>query len=115
MPSDSNAVGFKYKFTWRCMPPTTLTEPTPRTFSKRFSSTWLPQVVSSCGERLPSVEVMATLKMGALAGSNLDTRGSFTSSRNSGRMSATFSRTSSAALRPSTLRLNSAITTDAPS
>ena len=73
------------------------------------------QVVSSCGLRLPSLDKTATLNTGWLAGSKRNTRGSVTSSRKLGRTSATFSRTSSAALRPSMSRLNSMITIDVPS
>jgi|GEM_PF-3985056 len=98
------------------MPPTTATEPTPRTFSRRFCNTCEAHVVSSCAlfgfGPSPST---ATLKIGTLCGSKREMRGSLTSSRNSGRISATFSRTSSAALRPSTSRLNSTITTEVPS
>jgi len=54
----------------------------------------------------------ATDQMARLAGSKRSTRGSFTSVRRVGRMAATFSRTSSAALRPSMCRPNSMITTD---
>jgi hypothetical protein len=99
----------------RATPPTGETEPTPRTFSRRCCSTCVAQVVSSCAVFLPSVDSTATLKMGTLCGSKRETRGSFTSSRSSGRTSATFSRTSSAALRPSTSRLNSTMTTEVPS
>jgi hypothetical protein len=55
------------------------------------------------------------LKIGTLCGSKREIRGSLTSSRRFGRISATFSRTSSAALRPSTSRLNSTTTTEVPS
>ena len=92
-----------------------LTEPTPRTFSSFFCSTCCAQVVSSCGLFAPSGESSATLKIGTLCGSKREMRGSLTSSRSSGRINATFSRTSSAALRPSTSRLNSTITTEVPS
>ena len=114
-PSDSISVGFRYRLICRATPPTTLTEPTPRTFSSRFCSTCVAQVVSSCGDCLPAGESTATLKIGTLAGSKRETRGSLTSSRISVRTSATFSRTSSAALRPSMSRLNSMITTELPS
>ena len=97
------------------MPPTTPTEPTPRTFSRRFCSTCVAQVVNSCGVFFASDASTATLKIGVLAGSKREMRGSFTSSRRLGRISATFSRTSSAALRPSTSRLNSTMTTELPS
>jgi hypothetical protein len=100
---------------WRFTPPTTLTDPTPRTFSSRFCNTCDAQVVSAWGEVLPSSDTTATLKMGALAGSKREMRGSLTSSRKLGLTKATFSRTSSAALRPSTSRLNSMMTTDVPS
>ncbi|MDB5778952.1 MAG: primosomal protein, partial [Polaromonas sp.] len=49
-----------------------------------------------------------------LDGSKRSTRGSFTSSRSKGRMAAIFSRTSSAALRPSIDSWNSMMTTDWP-
>ena len=62
-----------------------------------------------------SLDSTATLKMGTLCGSKREMRGSLTSSRRFGRISATFSRTSSAALRPSTSRLNSTMTTEVPS
>src|SRR6185369_15290545 len=52
---------------------------------------------------------------GAAAGSKRRTRGSFTSVRKFGRMNATFSRTSSAALRPSMCSWNSMMTTAMPS
>jgi hypothetical protein len=42
----------------------TLTEPTPRTFSSRFCSTWLAQVVSSCALCCCRRREMATLKTG---------------------------------------------------
>ena len=99
----------------RARPPTTETEPTPRTFSSLFCSTWVAQVVSSWVPRWPSSDSTATLKIGTLCGSKREMRGSLTSSRSSGRISETFSRTSSAALRPSTSRLNSTMTTDVPS
>ena len=114
-PSASIAAGLRYRLICRDTPPTTLTEPTPRTFSSRFCSTCCAQVVSSCGDLRPSGDSTATLKIGVLAGSKRDTRGSLTSSRRVGRTSAIFSRTSSAALRPSTLRLNSMITIELPS
>ena len=116
MPKASSAAGFTYRLicALRCRRPR-VTEPTPRTFSSFFCSTCVAQVVSSCGDFLPSVDSIATLKIGWLAGSKREMRGSLTSSRSSGRISATFSRTSSAALRPSMSRLNSTITTEVPS
>ncbi len=115
MPKASSAAGRTCRLIWRCTPPTSVTEPTPRTFSSRFCSTCVAQVLSSCADLLPSGESRATLKIGVAAGSKRKMRGSFTSSRRLGRISATFSRTSSAALRPSTSRLNSMITTEVPS
>ena len=66
--------------------PPASTEPTPRTFSRRFCSTWSAQVVSSCALRAPSGEVSDSVKIGWLAGSKRETRGSLTSSRSSGRI-----------------------------
>jgi len=57
----------------------------------------------------------ATDQMARLAGSKRSTRGSLISVRRLGRTDATFSRTSSAALRPSMCNPNSMITTDWPS
>ena len=91
------------------------TEPTPRTFCRRLTSTWSAQVVSSCALRLSSGDSTAMSKMGVLAGSKREMRGSSTSSFNSGRSSAIFSRTSSAALRPSMSRLNCTTVTELPS
>ena len=100
----------------RRVPPTSVTEPTPRTFSSRFLSTWSAQLVSSTGviARAPPVVSGSTAsdQIGRLAGSKRSTRGSFTSVRKVGRMDATFSRTSSAALRPSMCSWNSMMTTD---
>jgi hypothetical protein len=88
----------------RLVAPTRFTAPTPRTFSRRFLSVWSAQVVSACGEsgwtRLVSGST-ASDQTARLAGSKRSTRGSLTSVRSSGRTMATFSRTSSAALRPS--------------
>ena len=98
----------------RFAPPTSVTAPTPRTFSSRFLSTWSAQFVSSTafiGLPLDDSGSTATDHTARLAGSNRSTRGSFTSSRNSGRMPATFSRTSSAALRLSICSWNSTMTT----
>jgi len=98
----------------RRVPPTSVTEPTPRTFSRRFLSTWSAQLVSSTGlSGLPRLASGSTAsdQIARLAGSKRSTRGSFTSSRSSGRMLATFSRTSSAALRPSMCNWNSITTT----
>ena len=39
MPSASMACGFRYKLISRLVPPTKVTEPTPRTFSMRFFNT----------------------------------------------------------------------------
>ncbi len=115
MPKASSACGFRYRLISRLLPPTSVTEPTPRTFSRRFLRTWSAQLVSSTGlgalPRLSSGST-ATDQIGRLAGSKRSTRGSLTSSRNSGRMVATFSRTSSAALRPSRCSWNSMITSD---
>ena len=100
----------------RLAPPTSWTAPTPRTFSRRFFSTWSAQLVSSMGEGAarPSAACgsTATDQMARLAGSKRSTRGSFTSSRSSGRTWPIFSRTSSAALRPWMCSWNSTITTD---
>ena len=138
-PSDSMACGFRYKLISRRVPPTSVTAPAPRTFSRRFFSTWSAQLVSStgdmveiaaptlvasraCGDALPrsseigaelawggpalrssfAVGTTATDQMARLAGSNRSTRGSLTSALNSGRITPSFSRTSSAAFRPST-------------
>ena len=103
----------------RLVPPTSVTEPTPRTFSSRFFSTWSAQLVSSTGlsGRAPRLASGSTAsdQTGRLAGSKRSTRGSFTSSRSVGRTAAIFSRTSSAALRPSMYSWNSMMTTDWPS
>jgi hypothetical protein len=100
----------------RRVPPTRLTEPTPRTFSSRFFSTWSAQLVSSTGviARAPLAASGSTAndQIGRLAGSKRSTRGSFTSVRKLGRIAAIFSRTSSAALRPSMCSWNSMMTTD---
>ena len=108
--------------TSRRVPPTSVTEPTPRTFSSRFFSTWSDQLVSSTADNLAAALVpnatsgnTATDQMARLAGSKRSTRGSLTSVRSSGRIAATFSRTSSAALRPSMCSWNSTITTARPS
>src|SRR3954453_451281 len=103
----------------RLVPPTSETEPTPRTFSRRFLSTWSAQLVSSTGSMArapPRVSgSTASDQIGRLAGSKRSTRGSLTSARKVGRTDATFSRTSSAALRPSTCSWNSMTTSDWPS
>jgi hypothetical protein len=105
----------------RLVPPTRLTEPTPRTFSRRFLSTWSAQFVISTADigRVPVAVFVsgttATDQTDRAAGSKRSTRGSLTSVRSSGLIAATFSRTSSAALRPSICRPNSRITTDWPS
>ncbi len=52
MPSASIAEGRRWTLISRLRPPTTVTEPTPRTFSRRFCSTWVAQVVSSWVLRL---------------------------------------------------------------
>jgi hypothetical protein len=57
----------------------------------------------------------ASDQIALLAGSKRSTRGSLTSVRRFGRTVATFSRTSSAALRPSMCSWNSMMTTDWPS
>ena len=41
----------------RLRAPTSVTEPTPRTFSSRLRTTWSAKVVSSCWLREPSGEV----------------------------------------------------------
>ncbi|MCC2675302.1 MAG: hypothetical protein K0R58_2249 [Ramlibacter sp.] len=103
----------------RLVPPTRATEPTPRTFSSRFFSTWSAQFVSSTAVigRAPFASFGSTAsdQIGRLAGSKRSTRGSFTSVRKVGRTAAIFSRTSSAALRPSMCSWNSMMTTDWPS
>ena len=58
---------------------------------------------------------LAAKVVGRLEGSKRVTRGSFTSSRKPVFTMASFSRTSSAALRPLTSRLNWMITTEEPS
>ena len=118
MPSASMAVGSRSMLTARREPPTSVTEPTPRTFSSRFFSVCSAQVVSSTALGvLPFTAsgITATDQMERAAGSKRSTRGSFTSSRKVGRRMASFSRTSSAALRPSTCSWNSMMTTDWPS
>ena len=99
----------------RLRAPATVTAPTPRTFSSRFFTNCSAVVLSSVGVRVPSGEVSASVNTGREVGSKRCTRDSLTSARNTGRTRATFSRTSSAALRPSTSRLNWTITTDTPS
>ena len=102
----------------RLVPPTSVTEPTPRTFSSRFLSTWSAQLVSSTDViafAFVASGSTASDQIARLAGSKRNTRGSFTSSRKLGRITATFSRTSSAALRPSMCNWNSMTTTDWPS
>jgi len=102
----------------RRVAPTRFTAPTPRTFSSRFLSTCSDQVVSSTAERgrpSPPAGTTATDQIARLAGSKRSTRGSSTSSRNRGRRMPMRSRTSSAALRPSTVSWNSMITTELPS
>ena len=71
-------------------------------------------VTSGRAPRLASGST-ASDQTGRLAGSKRSTRGSFTSSRSVGRTAAIFSRTSSAALRPSMYSWNSMMTTDWPS
>ncbi len=114
IPIASMAAGFRYTLISRRVPPTSVTDPTPRTFSRRFFRTWSAQLVSSTGlsgvPRLASGST-ASDQIARLAGSKRSTRGSLTSSRSSGRMLATFSRTSSAALRPSMCSWNSITTT----
>jgi hypothetical protein len=73
------------------------------------------KAVSSWPDLLPSGDSRATLNTGWLAGSKREMRASLTSSRSSGLTSATFSRTSSAALRPSTSSLNCTTTSELPS
>ena len=115
-PSASIAEGRNWIWICRSTPPTMLTEPTPRTFSMRLSRNWLAQVVRSCALVVaPGAASTATLNTGCAAGSKRRMRGSLTSSRSCGRISATFSRTSSAALRPSISRLNSMTITALPS
>ncbi len=99
----------------RLTPPTSATDPTPRMFSRRFLTTWSAKVVSACTLTLASGEVTASEKIGTLAGSKRETRESFTSSRSVGLIRASFSRTSSAARRPSMSRLNCTMTTELPS
>ena len=121
-PRDSMAEGSRWMLMARRVPPTSVTEPTPRTFSKRFLRVCSAQVVSStglgaglpAGKRLASGKT-ATDQIERLEGSKRKTRGSLTSTRNAGRNKAIFSRTSSAALRPSTCNWNSIMTTDEPS
>jgi hypothetical protein len=104
------------------------TAPTPRTFSSRFFSTWSAQLVSAIVGRRHALAIgcgLAVQGMGSgstasdqtavLAGSKRMTRGSLTSSRRVGRTEATFSRTSSAARRPSICSWNSMMTTLVPS
>ncbi|MCY1542884.1 hypothetical protein D9M68_786590 [compost metagenome] len=118
MPSASIAAGSRSMFTARRVPPTSVTEPTPRTFSSRFLSVCSAQVVSSTAlGALPFTGsgMTATDQIDRDAGSKRSTRGSFTSVRKVGRRMAIFSRTSSAALRPSMCSWNSMMTTDWPS
>ncbi len=99
----------------RLVPPTSVTEPTPRTFSRRFFSIWSAQLVSSTALwRVASSPSGSTAsdQTARLAGSKRSTRGSLTSVRSWVRTAATFSRTSSAALRPSMCSWNSMMTTD---
>ena len=122
MPSDSMACGLRYKLISRLVPPTSNTEPTPRTFSSLFFSTWSAQLVIStwvsgltpAGKEAKSVTT-ANDQIGRLDGSNLNMRDSLTSVRKNGCTLETFSRTSSAALRPLIFNWNSTITTDKPS
>jgi hypothetical protein len=141
-PSASIAAGSRSMLTARRVPPTSVTEPTPRTFSMRFLSVCSAQVVSSTAEgtatpppgrpkagAAPSggSEPRAAGSVGATSGSTAtdqieradgskrSTRGSLTSVRRVGRRIAIFSRTSSAALRPSMCSWNSMMTTDWPS
>ena len=108
MPSDSIACGLRYTLISRLVPPTSVTEPAPRTFSSLFFSVWSAQLVSSTADMAGSAPLLAVSgntaidQMARLAGSKRSTRGSLTSSRSNGRMAAIFSRTSSAARRPST-------------
>ncbi len=68
------------------MPPTSVTEPTPRTFSSRFLTTWSAIVVRSRKLRCLSLASLVTEieKIGRSAGSKRVTRGSLTSLRNGG-------------------------------
>jgi hypothetical protein len=105
------------------------TAPTPRTFSSRFFSTWSAQLVSAIASggvtlwplgavspcRAWGSGSTASDQTAVLAGSKRMTRGSLTSSRRVGRTEATFSRTSSAARRPSICSWNSMMTTLVPS
>lgn len=98
------ACGCRYRLISRRVPPIRLTWPTPRTFSSRFLRTCSDQLVSStalgAGPLLLSGST-ASDQTARLEGSKRNTRGSLTSARKAARMLATFSRTSSAALRPS--------------
>ena len=96
----------------RLVPPTTVTEPTPRTFSSRFFECLFGPIGQldrpTCGAGAaappPASGRTATDHTARADGSKRNTRGSLTSVRSSGLMAATFSRTSSAALRPSTCK-----------
>jgi len=95
-----------------------VTAPTPRTFSSRFFRTCSDQLVISTGDSgLPTPVSGSTARdqMARLDGSKRSTLGSLTSVRRLGRTAATFSRTSSAALRPFMCSWNSITTTDWPS
>ena len=117
-PKASMAEGLSSMLMARCVPPTSVTEPTPFTFSSRFLKVCSAQVVSSTALGvLPFTAsgMTATDQMERAAGSNRSTRGSSTSSRSSGRRMPIFSRTSSAALRPSIVSWNSMMTIEEPS
>ena len=106
MPSASMALGSRSMLTARCVPPTSVTEPTPRTFSSRFFRVCSAHVVTATAEGawpFTASGITASDQMERAAGSKRSTRGSFTSVRSVGRRIAIFSRTSSAALRPSTV------------
>ena len=111
-PKASMLAGFKYRLISRLLPPTKVTEPTPRTFSRRFLSTCSDQLVNSTALSLSPSGMTASDHTARLEGSKRSTRGSLTSVRSRGRSEATFSRTSSAALRPSICSWTSMITTD---
>ena len=128
-----SSTGFNNTCTSRLTPPTIVTEPTPRTFSMRFFTSWSDKVVRSrtlrvdCGVdgavgceadcELAGGATAATLSeiIGRSAGSKREIFGSLTSLRNPTLTMAIFSRTSCAALAGSIVRSNSTITTDCPS
>ena len=97
----------------RLTPPTRVAWPTPRTFSRRFLTTWSASVVRLRRSRVS--DITATETMGKSSGLKRVTVGSFTSSRRLERMAAIFSRTSWAATLASTDRSNSTTTSDWPS